>query len=130
MNENFETQIKELLKLGNKIAAIKMYREKTGDGLAEAKSAVESLEAGGSFTEPVEVNDSDLTTQIVSLLGRGEKIQAVKLYRQRFGVGLKDAKDAVERIGEQNSIPASSGIGCLGVSLMGIGLFWSWSIAG
>jgi len=46
-------------------------------------------------------------------LGRGEKIEAVKLYRDRFGVGRKEAKEAVERIGEQNGIPASSGSGCL-----------------
>jgi len=53
-------------------------------------------------------------------LGRGEKIEAVKLYRNRFGGGLKEAKEAVERIGEQNGIPTSSGSGCLGVVLMGI----------
>jgi len=53
-------------------------------------------------------------------LGRGEKIEAVKLYRNKFGRGLKEAKEAVERIGEQNGIPTSSGSGCLGVVFMGI----------
>jgi len=32
----------------------------------------------------------------VQLLHAGEKIEAIKLYRQIFGVGLKEAKDAVE----------------------------------
>ncbi len=32
---------------GQKIAAIKLYREQTGAGLKEAKDAVERIEAGG-----------------------------------------------------------------------------------
>ncbi len=118
MSSTFEDQIRELLATGNKIAAIKRYREETGVGLAEAKAAVESLETGKSVTERVQLNDSDLTNQIVSLLGRGDKIEAIKLYRQRFEVDLRKAKEAVERIGEQNGIPASSGSGCLGVVLL------------
>ena len=120
MDDAIENEIRELLASGNKIAAIKRYREETGVGLAEAKAAVESLEAGGSFTERVQPEDSDLTQQIVTLLGKGEKIEAVKMYRDRIRVGLKEAKEAVERIGEQNGIPASSGTGCLGVVLLGI----------
>ena len=115
MQDAFEDEIRELLASGNKIAAIKRYREEARVGLAEAKAAVESLEAGGSFTERVQPDDSDFTNQIVTLLGRGEKFEAVKLYRDRFRVGLKEAKEAVERIGERNGIPASSGSGCLGV---------------
>ena len=120
MDSVFEDEIRELLASGGKIAAIKRYREETGVGLAEAKAAVESLEAGGSITQQIQPENSDLTQQIVTLLGRGEKIEAVKLYRDRFRVGLKEAKEAVERIGEQNGIPASSGSGCLGVILLGI----------
>jgi ribosomal protein L7/L12 len=67
-----------------------------------------------------EPDDSDFTNQIVTLLGRGEKIEAVKLYRDRFRVDLRGAKEAVERIGEQNGIPASSGSGCFAVVLLGI----------
>lgn len=119
MDEAIENEIRQQLASGNKIAAIKRYREATGVGLAEAKAAVESLEAGGSSTERVQPEDSDLTQQIVTLLGRGEKIEAVKMYRDRFRVGLKEAKEAVEQIGEQNGIPASSGTGCLGVVLFG-----------
>ena len=38
-------QIQDALRRGNKIEAIKIYRELTGVGLAEAKQAVENLEA-------------------------------------------------------------------------------------
>jgi ribosomal protein L7/L12 len=38
-------QIQDALRRGNKIEAIKIYRELTGVGLAEAKQAVENLES-------------------------------------------------------------------------------------
>jgi hypothetical protein len=38
-------QIQEALRRGNKIEAIKIYRELTGVGLAEAKQAVEAFES-------------------------------------------------------------------------------------
>lgn len=38
-------QIQDALRRGNKIEAIKIYREMTGVGLAEAKQAVEAYEA-------------------------------------------------------------------------------------
>ena len=120
MHEAFEEEIRRLLESGNKILAIKRYREETGVGLAEAKAAVESLEAGGEFTKPVQPDDPQATSEIVTLLSHGEKIKAIKLYRQQFRVGLKEAKEAVDYIGEQNGIPSSSGYGCLGVFLFGI----------
>ena len=36
--------IRELLHLGDKIEAIKVYRQNTGVGLADAKNAVEAME--------------------------------------------------------------------------------------
>lgn len=38
-------QIQDALRRGNKIEAIKLYRELTGVGLAEAKQAVDSFES-------------------------------------------------------------------------------------
>jgi ribosomal protein L7/L12 len=126
MENAFENQIRELLASGNKIAAIKRYREETGVGLAEAKAAVESLDVDDSFTERIRLDESGLTDQIVGLLGRGEKLAAVKLYRDQSGCGLKEAKEAVDRIGEQNGIRSSSGTGCLGVVLFGIVVLVLW----
>lgn len=40
--DNFD-EVRELVRRGDKIAAIKRYREITGAGLAEAKSAVDSI---------------------------------------------------------------------------------------
>jgi ribosomal protein L7/L12 len=40
----------------------------------------------------------DPLTEVLALIAQGKKIQAIKVYRERTGVGLKEAKDAVERL--------------------------------
>ena len=52
MTDSALTQIKEALFLGRKIDAIKVHREATGSGLAEAKDAVEKLETELRATQP------------------------------------------------------------------------------
>ena len=39
-----------------------------------------------------------LISRIKSLLARNRKVDAVKIYREEYGIGLKEAKDAVDRI--------------------------------
>jgi ribosomal protein L7/L12 len=87
--------IRSLLKAGRKIEAIKIFREQTGFGLAEAKAAVERLERGGILDDNKTITN-DLDQHILELLAMGKKIAAIKLYREQTGVGLKEAKDAVE----------------------------------
>lgn len=97
---------------GEKIEAIRLYREATGVGLAEAKSFVEqlaeTLTTGELPPTPATSDDADL----LSLLQKGEKIGAIKIYRDRYGVDLKGAKDAVEAIAERAGLP-KTGSGCL-----------------
>ena len=97
-----EAQIQPLLERGLKINAIKLYREVTGAGLKEAKDAVEAMERGEalpvySHGEAIS-GPADLEAQIIILLRLGQKIQAIKLYRQATGAGLKEAKEAVEAL--------------------------------
>ncbi len=40
--------------------------------------------------------DQAWLAQVQEMVRRGKKIQAIKLYREHTGVGLKEAKDAVE----------------------------------
>ena len=49
-------------------------------------------------TSPV---SEELIRKIKSLLANGLKIQAIKLYRDETGAGLKDAKDFVENLEER-----------------------------
>ena len=47
--------------------------------------------------EPGSVN-LQLGRELEQLLSAGKKIEAIKLVRERTGLGLKEAKDAVERL--------------------------------
>jgi len=91
--------IKAEIAAGNKIAAIKLYRDATGAGLAEAKEAVELIEAGkpppsGAAATP----STDAMQQVSALVAAGKKIEAIKVYRAAAGVDLKGAKDAVDAL--------------------------------
>ena len=88
-----------LLRAGNKIEAIKRYRQVTGLGLKDAKDAIDALPLGetppGAPAAPAAastVSDADIERE----LRAGNKIGAIKLYREKTGLGLKEAKDAVE----------------------------------
>ena len=115
-----EDRLRSLLADGRKLEAIKLYREHTGAGLAEAKNAVESLERGESLPQRPPSADSSLEWDVVSLLEQGRKIDAVKVYRERTGVGLKQAKDAVETIASERGLGGASGGGCFGVLLISL----------
>jgi ribosomal protein L7/L12 len=151
-------EIRTLLDNGQKMQAIKRYREVTYAGLREAKDAVDALEAGalamspaldpaleddiratlhaghallqeskrdaaafyrdrvgGSEEEAQQVVEavytalqrdethvaqpaSSVDQQIVTLLRAGRKINAIKLYREHSGVGLKEANAYVEAL--------------------------------
>jgi hypothetical protein len=55
---------------------------------------------------------------ILSLLKQGRKIGAIRLYREKTGVGLKEAKDFIEALAADQGVAASSRSGCLGVVLL------------
>jgi ribosomal protein L7/L12 len=92
-------QVHLLARQGLKIQAIKAYRELTGAGLKDAKDYVEALEAGAQppAVTPAASSRSDLA-EVSALLAKGNKIAAIKLYRELTGVGLKEAKDYVDRL--------------------------------
>ena len=97
--------VKTLLAQGKKIEAIKLAREKTGFPLEAAKDMVETIEKGGvsahasfSFTTTIR-QAKELNDQVQHLVAQGNKIDAIKLIRERTGLGLKEAKDLVDRLG-------------------------------
>ena len=120
MDSDFEAEVRRLLANNRKIEAIKLYRDHTGAGLKEAKEAVELLEREGRLPLGDHRDLSNPSEEIVSLLEQGRKIEAIKLYREQTGAGLKEAKEAVEEVARQREITMKSG--CLGVILVGIGL--------
>ena len=42
--------------------------------------------------------EPDWLAEVRDLVARGNKIEAIKVYRERTGLGLKEAKDAVEAL--------------------------------
>lgn len=89
----------KLIRNGDKIGAIKQYREMTDAGLKEAKEAIEAMFEG----RPVEISTkkavkSEIGADIVELVDSGNKIEAIKRLREQTGLGLKEAKDAIDAI--------------------------------
>lgn len=99
-----------LLQAGRKIEAIKLVRERTGWRLGRAKRAIEELERTGRHSGVSSTGlasghrpnpSDDLEAKVRDLLGRGRKIEAVKLVRDDTGWGLKRSKSFVERVGSE-----------------------------
>jgi ribosomal protein L7/L12 len=87
------------LERGNKIEAIKIYREHTGLGLKESKDAVEYLlRAGVPVKKRRQTPSIEGAAGVRDLLEEGRKDEAVELYAQFAGVDSYTARDAVEQI--------------------------------
>ncbi len=53
-----------------------------------------------------EESSRDLPNDVVAALSKGQKIQAIKILRSKWGIGLKEAKDAVDgHLVAQGSLP-------------------------
>ncbi|MFN2196283.1 MAG: hypothetical protein ACK2UW_09195 [Anaerolineales bacterium] len=92
--------ISRLVHEKKKIEAIKLFREVFGTGLKEAKEAIEQLERGEavSINIPAQgtTNPAEVEAAIRRYLQDGEKIDAIRFYRETFHQGLKDSKDAID----------------------------------
>src|SRR5689334_14164867 len=100
-----DPEVVNLLRQGQKIAAIKRYREVYGSDLRSAKEAVDALEEGREVQPPsilaaptslTEVAGDPSLAEIDALVRANHKIDAIRVYRQRYNVGLKEAKDAID----------------------------------
>ena len=69
--EDHANKIKEALFTGQKILAIKLYREQAGCGLTEAKDAVEKLEADLRASSPERFTAKPAGAGCMSLLLAG-----------------------------------------------------------
>jgi ribosomal protein L7/L12 len=79
---------------GDKVDAIRALRDRTGLGLGEAKAAFESSEY--SVLVPTPPSTRALPPSVHSAIASGDKIEAIKLAREATGLGLTEAKKAVE----------------------------------
>lgn len=104
--DDLAKKIADLLLAGQKIEAIKLLREATGMGLAEARDAVEAAERGTPLppqsalarqSAPSPILPGGLPADVRAAATAGNRIGAIKLLRQHTGLGLKEAKDLLDR---------------------------------
>ena len=93
-------EVLDALRQGNTIAAIKLLRAATGLGLKEAKDAIDAHLRGAPVTlavnPPVSASPDPLPAPVVEALQRGNKVEAIALLRAQTGLGLAEAKYAIE----------------------------------
>ena len=94
-------QIRRRLAEQAKMFAVKLSREETGAGFAEAKDAIERIRGGRAPAPPPPAPAPPIGTEaraVGEALHAGNEIEAIRLYRAATGVGLKEAKDAIDAI--------------------------------
>ena len=102
--DDLRSEVASLLAQGGKLEAIKLLRDKKGLPLAAAKEAVETIGREEAVVAPAPglmetIQRAQQTSEEVQRLAlTGRKIEAIKLLREKSGLGLKEAKDLVDRI--------------------------------
>ena len=86
------------LAAGKMLEAIRIVREDSGLGLRGAKELVEAHAAGRAESRSTQdAASTDLPLAAIAFLEQGQMIAAVRAARAHSGIGLKDAKDRVDR---------------------------------
>jgi len=119
------------LSAGDKIEAIKLVRAATGLGLKEAKDAVERFESGETpFLSPRArpLDRGAFPLAAASALQNGKLIDAIRIVREARGIGLKDAKEEVERYLDADPLVGSRYRAAVAESRRGA-LLWLLAIA-
>jgi len=122
--------VQDALQRGNLVEAIQLMRADTGLGLKETKDALEAYMRGeppaaGFAPKPLSAG-APLPAQVQEALDQGNKIEAVRRLRGLTGMGLKEAKDAVEAAGVQAKASESLSPGQVRSSN---GLWWLAALA-
>jgi ribosomal protein L7/L12 len=104
-----DSVVRAMAARGETIQAVKMVREMTGLGLKEAKDYVDALpNAPPMMTVARQMvaaavgqgSSTSMRTDAAALVARGQALDAIKLVRERTGMGLKEAKDYVDELAE------------------------------
>ena len=91
--------IRDLLREDRFDEAVELYAKFAGVDEYTAREAVEDIAREARLESDDEVQRLDVDMfAILDLLRAGKKIEAIKRYQQSTGVGLKEAKDAVEAL--------------------------------
>lgn len=114
IDEAFGDELRALVTGGDRVEAVKRYRERTGTELIYAMNAVEALARELGITQR---QSDSVEWDVISLLNQGQALQAVKFYRGRKGCSSSEAKYAVERIAKEHNMSTPTKAGCLPFAL-------------
>ena len=116
-----DPDIQALVEIGDLVAATGLYHQRHGGSVLVARKAIDAARweltqsrgasLGSRDPDPPPAATLVIDAQIAASLRDGRKIEAIKRYRELYGVGLKDAKDAVEaRMATLAATPAQPGL--------------------
>ncbi len=120
-------RVLEALQRGNILDAIKLLRDANGLGLNDAKNVVERYLRGNTVVAAPSRFPGSPPPDVVNALQQGRKIEAIRLMRERTGLGLKEAKDAVDAYEVQTQL--MQGTGSPGEVPRSEGAIW-WVVGG
>jgi len=92
--EEIKSHVLVSLSLNRKIYAVKWVRDQTGWGLKESKLYVDDLQAQNKQ----QIKDLNLLPQVIDLLQKKGKLEAVKFVKDQTNWSLREAKDYVDGI--------------------------------
>ena len=98
MSTPVPAEILSIWNSGSKVLAIKLLREQSGLGLAEAKQLLESVDAGAADS-PLALSSAipaSVELRIHAAMASGNKLEAVKLLKEATGLGLAEAKERID----------------------------------
>ena len=115
LTQEARKEIERFLRDGKKIGAIKYLKDTYGFSLNESKVLVEAMEnqmAGvttDAYSHPAtsEVAEDTVKSEVLDLLQKGRKIEAIKAAKSGLKTSLKHAKDWVEAM-EREASPISA----------------------
>lgn len=117
--DDWQAEVQRLMATGQKIEAIKVFREATGVGLAEAKAAVEAGLSEVQAPPALSHSPEQFEQEIVRRLTADGMISTIKWVREQTRMGLKDSKDLVDQIAAKNGVAPKAG-GCFGLALLAV----------
>lgn len=108
MDDALRTEVLRLLAAGEKIGAVKVWRERTGASLLDAKNAVDALESGGALAavDAPPTNVAGAADAQIAFILRTQRdlIAAVKHVRETEGSDLSTALARVRAVAAREGL--------------------------
>lgn len=98
-------ELAQMVADNQKVDAVNLYQEIFGVNPGKASAAVNKMFKGesvqiisGEALGGIGMPELNKLAEIGKMIGTGRKIEAIKLYREAYGVGLREAKETVEKM--------------------------------